>query len=77
MIEFIIRLQCQYSITDEESPDLICEVTGHKCDGQYQIDLCQPETCYFGDGVCCYPIEDCINCPVRRNERVFTRAVFS
>lgn len=25
----------------------------------------QPEDCVHGYGVCCYPIEDCPNCPMR------------
>lgn len=28
-------------------------------------DIEQPEECLYGYGVCCYPIEDCENCPAR------------
>lgn len=29
------------------------------------IKIEQPEECIFGHGVCCYPIDDCENCPAR------------
>ncbi len=28
----------------------------------------QPQDCIFGYGVCCYPIEECSNCPNRERE---------
>lgn len=29
-----------------------------------QTDMPQPSQCLFKSGVCCYPIEDCYNCPM-------------
>lgn len=32
---------------------------------QEYMETCgeQPDNCIFGGGVCCYPIDDCQNCP--------------
>lgn len=71
---FDFRLKCEYSITTEDKPDLICEVRGEVCDGNI-YSICQPTNCYIANAVCCYPIEDCENCPVRKNEPVSTKEV--
>lgn len=75
MIDFDIRLKCEHSIAIDDAPELLCEVTGEMCDGVY-LDICQPEKCYFVGGVCCYPIDDCENCPNRTGYYMpMTRAV--
>lgn len=59
-----IRLKCNHSYGTEENPNLMCEVCDKVCDGNVYME-CQPDVClYDSKSSCCYPIEDCLSCPI-------------
>ena len=62
------RLKCPHSYADEEHKDLMCAIGDKVCDGTYYMD-CQPDTCIYGRGVCCYPIDECDECPAHPKYR--------
>ena len=59
-----MQLRCNHLYGTEENPNIVCDVCDEACDGDVYIE-CQPDVClYDSESSCCYPIEDCLSCPI-------------
>lgn len=63
-LSFDMRLKCRYSYATDDNKNLMCEIADKVCDGTVYME-CQPDNClYDSKSSCCYPIDDCKNCPI-------------